>query len=222
MYDGSSSVDEAVAVLNELKKQNINNVFLTPSYLNTGETVRAFIKRRNNAYSLMTGKIPRGMHVYLAAQILFFNDTLDNCYISRLTYQKSPYLFIDLPIIDNLEWLESELHYLLYKTKLIPVFANFERYSQIYSPQLFKYLINIPYAIYQFNSYSLNETVNIEIINKLCTKSKTIIFGSKASNVTDKLSCMTSNIENLKNYISIENYRELIIGGRKFYNKIMR
>jgi tyrosine-protein phosphatase YwqE len=222
MSDGLKSVEDSVSILKELKAQNILNVFLTPTYLNAGETVRAFINRRNNAYKLMSPEIPRGMHIYLSAKVLFMEDTLDNLFISRLTYKKSLYLFVELPSLVDLSWLEYELYYLLHKAKLIPIFVNFDHYRQLYDEKTYSRLMKIPYAVYQFNANSLNNLQNIENINKLCTNGKTVVFGSNLPNNSADVGDIKKNIEGLKTVLPINIYRDLMMNGIKLHNKIIK
>lgn len=221
MSDGASSVDEAISLLNELKNQNILNVFLTPVYLNTGETVRAFIARRNYSYNLIAKKLPRGMHLYLCAKILFMPDTLDNIYISKLTYKSCAYIFLVLPTITDLSWIEDELYYLLHKAKLVPVFVNFDSYRQIFDEQIYHRLMEIPYAVYQFNAESLLNTENVKNINKLCTDGKTVVFGSNTPSITPDIYEFRKNIENLKTLLPINLYRQMMMNTIKLYNRII-
>ncbi len=222
MSDGAATAEESAILLRELKNQNIINVFITPTYYNTGETVRAFIERRNNSFKLLSGRIPRGMHIHLTAKVLFMQDTLDNLYISRLTYKKTSYLFLELPSMVDLSWLEYELFYLLHKAKFIPIFTNFDFYRKAYDDNIYSSLMKIPYAIYQFNVNSLNIKENINNINKLCTNRQTVVFGTNSSKITSDIYDTTKNIENLKSVLPINIYRDLMMNSIKLYNKMTK
>ena len=87
--DGAPSVEKSLVILNELKKQGVTNVCLTPHFYTNEISAEDFAAQRQHAIDNLMPHIPDGMKVVVGAEV----------YVTRcLTEMTFPALVTATPI----------------------------------------------------------------------------------------------------------------------------
>ena len=93
--DGARSIEESLTLIDSLKKQNVNNICLTPHFYTNEMNAEDFVKERDEAYQKFLPHKPEDVNIILGAEVyvtkyLFVNDDL-----SKLTYGNSNYILTE-------------------------------------------------------------------------------------------------------------------------------
>ena len=131
MDDGSSSLQESIAMLKMEAAQGIEHVVATPHFYAQQDSPEEFLKRRDAAEARLREEMKRhaGLpKLSMAAEVYFFPGMQHSDMLSLLTIRQTQYILIEMP---NAPWSES-----MYRTleeirtcrELIPVVAHIDRY----------------------------------------------------------------------------------------------
>lgn len=132
--DGSSSVEESVALLRLLQENDVSEVVFTPHFYGSRTSVGRFLERREQAFEALkrTGAL-EDFTVHLAAEVQFTEQRLsDYAVLQPLCIDGGNVILLELPfsadweeaLFENLELLQSHL-------SCIPVVAHIERYPAV-------------------------------------------------------------------------------------------
>lgn len=153
--DGASSVEESLAMINQLVEEGIEIALCTPHYNPGRETIMEFVEKRANAFSSLKNSeiilIPAS-ETYLHPNLLRYPD------IAELCVKNTRYLLLEMPFTNRWDQsLYSLLERLIATHNIIPIIAHIERYpaTKMGSRQI-KKLINIGCVI-QLNTMSLQK-----------------------------------------------------------------
>ena len=127
--DGSSSLEESVALLEMLGEQGVSRVCATPHFNALYDDLDAFLARRGKAYERLreaaTDKeLPR---VILGAEITYFPGICNMQSIERLCLEGTKYLLLEMPCEPWSEYTVNELVKLAVSGNVSPVIAHVER-----------------------------------------------------------------------------------------------
>lgn len=129
--DGSSSIEESIALLKKLKEVGFNNVILTPHFID-GSDYCSKNYEKIEKFNILKKEIKDrniDINIYLGNEI-FINDNIINFIKDGSIYplNNGKYLLIELPFHNKIINLED----ILYEIKLagyIPIIAHPERYT---------------------------------------------------------------------------------------------
>ena len=129
--DGSSSIDESIELLKELKKVGFNNVILTPHYIDSSEyNLKNDVKKER--FILLQKAIEKNnldINIHLGNEIFIDEAILD--FLKKklvFTLNNTKCVLIELPFHNRIINLE-DIIYEIKHAGLIPVIAHPERYS---------------------------------------------------------------------------------------------
>ncbi len=88
------------------------------------------------------------------------------------------FLYVKVPIGISRDTLAYELHNIIYKHKLTPVFVSIEAVAHFSSERVFDVILSVPNALYLFSLPNINSPDSRELISKLIAGGKRFIFGS--------------------------------------------
>lgn len=127
--DGSSSIEESIELLKELKRVGFNNVILTPHYIDSSE-YNLDNSAKTKRFELLKEAVKDiGVNIYLGNEI-FIDENIISFIKSNLvfTLNNTRCILIELPFNNKIINLEDIL-YELKHIGLLPVIAHPERYS---------------------------------------------------------------------------------------------
>ncbi len=181
MLDGPQFTPEASAALDALREAGVCRVLLTPTYRPFFTSVRRFCQRRDEAWRKLKGHIPRDMTVKVGALLALEPEACASPELSRLALPGSDYLMLELPLQPFADWMDYELHLLLHKRHLKPIFASFERCVLLYPEDIVSRLMTVPGAAYQFGVTAAANERFLPIIKKLIRQNKPVLLGTGAN-----------------------------------------
>ena len=139
--DGAKDTVESVKILEELKKQGVDTVVLTPHYYCQKRSVDDFLQQRSQSFDSIKEHIPEGIKTVLGAEVNIDSyRSKDFKCLSPLAISGTDYILIEMP--HSVDWTSSlldKIENLIDSTYLIPIIAHAEKYT---SPQKKPSLIN--------------------------------------------------------------------------------
>lgn len=125
--DGSASLEESIALINEAKKAGFKGIFLTSHYIHNDNYIstpeeRDLLRAKLDEYNLGV-KLYSGAEIFVIPEIksLLINGNVQ-------TLNKSKYVLIELPLNQKITRLKDIIYDIL-SLHLIPIIAHPERYS---------------------------------------------------------------------------------------------
>lgn len=129
--DGSTSVEESVAMLCAAAKQGIQCVVATPHFYAHHDNPERFLSRRAEAYSRLQDELDKNPglpEVKLGAEVYFYSGMSDSEVLQRLTIDKKGCILVEMPQSPWNDRMYRELEAIRTKQGLIPIIAHVDRY----------------------------------------------------------------------------------------------
>ena len=218
MHDGPSTVEDSIALLTAMRQAGVSRVLLTPTYRPFFESVRRFKQRRAKAWNSISRHCPHDMRIQLGALVALEAECCSSPEISHLALPHTPYLLLELPLASFPDWFDYEMHLLMHRRKLKPIFAGFERCMVVYSEAEVDHLLRIPGAVYQFGMRSLEREQVQAVIAKLQKMGKTVLFGTGVHSCTCRVEDTANQLQNLRGYLGNSAYTSLLVEEFSFVN----
>lgn len=134
MDDGCKSVEEALEILEIMKKNGTETLALTPHFKYGKNSVEFFLHKRQKSYDKLIEAInTSGAEVpklILGAEVKYFDSIADAHMLEALCYEKSRFILIEMPFAKWNRDMLSELNNISVKKGIIPVIAHINRYTQ--------------------------------------------------------------------------------------------
>ncbi len=103
--------------------------------------------------------------------------------LSRLIDAGSGLLPISMPLGDYHDGIDRELHLLLHKRHVTPLFLSFERCILLYPEQIIEKLLRIRRAKFQFGYRALENPAVLKIISRLMQENRTPMLGTAVGDI---------------------------------------
>ena len=210
MHDGPRTPEEAEQLLSKLRNAGICRVMLTPTYRPFYESVRRFRLRRAEAWRTMAHRFPRGMQMGLGALVALEEGCCGCPDIAELAIPGTNYLNIELPTAPFPDWFDNEMHLLFHRRRLKPIFAGFERYFVLYTPEQLDHVMRIPDSAYQFTLRALaREDIRV-LVRRLYRQGQTVLLGTGAFSPDYDYYYTDSILQSLRKCVGNASYTSLI------------
>ncbi len=176
----NESIDELNIISRYYRSHRVRRIFLTREY-DPSITVKAHIARESHYFASARKSLCSQMRLIPIHSVTLFKGIsgFPDLELLALKTKTGSYLYVNVPFGIDHDTLASELHTIIYKKKLIPVFISIETLQQICSEQVFDTILSVPNAVYQI---SLNHVINNKSVDKLLKRllkeKKNVIFGS--------------------------------------------
>ncbi len=213
MDDGSSSIEETLAMLNEMEKNGVTTVVATPHFDLSKSDLTEFIKNRKESYdkvikALETSNI--SIKILLGAELMY-TPQLANQNLDDLVIQGTDYVLIELSTRYDDPSVVRTLNSIV-ASGYIPILAHVERYSYLINDsQRLVDLINHG-VISQVNSKSINNE-KYPFINAMIKRNLLHLIGSDAHNMGKRNPDLRGDLvpeeiyQNMKNVVSNKDVR---------------
>lgn len=127
--DGSSSVEESLAMLSALRGQGVDTVVATSHFYASHRSPGAYLERRNRAYERLATVLPEtAPRILLGAEVLFFPGISRMEDLVSLCTEGTNMLLLEMPFTSWSEHMIREVKDLAYSGKVTIVMAHIERY----------------------------------------------------------------------------------------------
>ncbi len=219
--DGSTSLEESVAMLQMEAKQGIDYVVATPHFYPDRDKPEAFLKRRNRAaYELhkellVQPSLPR---VLVGAEVHYFRGISESDFLPWLTIGKSNCVMVEMPPAPWPEEYYRELEGIRSKQGLIPILAHIDRYIR----PLRTY--GIPERLAQMDVYVqangefFLDKRTASLAMKMLSAGQIHVLGSDCHNLTSR----KPNLGQVNQCIEQKLGREALVRIRKTEREILR
>ena len=155
--DGSSSVEESLAMLRALKQQGVNTVCATPHFDATTETVEEFLKKRQSAYeSLLPHLDDSCPRILLGAEVAYYEGISRLEDLTKLRLEGTRVLLLEMPFCRWSGYALTELRELSCAGRIQLMLAHVERYRKFQKPGVFDKLLEYGIVMQVNASYFLD------------------------------------------------------------------
>lgn len=139
--DGSRSVAESVALLQEEKRQGVNTVFLTPHYYAEENSPVSFLKKRYSAWRDLEPYLwPDLPQVRLGAEVQYFEGICTAEDVRHLRIVGTDYLLLEMPFQPWSNRMVGDVLELNDRRGMQIVLAHIERYMAMQKPKVWEEL----------------------------------------------------------------------------------
>ena len=129
--DGSASVAESIAMLQQEAAQGVTHVVATPHFYPRYETPDAFLAKRDQAEALLRRemeKYPGLPALSVGAEVYYFRGISESEYLPRLTTQGKSCILIEMPHTHWTDAMYAELEAIWTRWGIRPIIAHIDRY----------------------------------------------------------------------------------------------
>ena len=185
--DGSRSVEESIALLQEQARQGITHVIATPHFYPQYDSPESFLKRRGEAEALLREEMQKytGLpKLSVGAEVYFFNGISDSEAILPLTIDKKRCILIEMPPMPWTESMYRDLEGLYSKQGLLPVVAHVDRYiGRFRTYGIPQRLAELPVLVQANAEFFLRKATSARALRML-SKGQIHLLGSDCHNLT--------------------------------------
>lgn len=131
MDDGSSCVDESVAMLRRQAEQGIHHVIATPHFYPQFDSPEHFLDKRIRSAQRLRERLSEedGLpKLSLGAEVYYFSGISDSSVLPALTIAGKKCILIEMPLPPWTEQMFRELEGIQTKQGLTPIIAHLDRY----------------------------------------------------------------------------------------------
>ena len=183
--DGAKSIEDSLTLINRLRRAGVSHICLTPHFYTHKESLKDFLKRRNNAFAELSSYVSDDVTLHLGAEVYvtkyIFSNEED---LKSVCYNGTKYMLAEFPYSSTFEGESMVfINKLLNNYGITPVLAHIERY-----PYLLKHLDVVEELIdmgvvIQSNACSFSEFPLKIRLTKMLRNGYIHIIGSDAHSV---------------------------------------
>lgn len=151
---------------------------------------------------------PYASTLRVESNVLMTSQSVYEKQISGLSIRKTKYLFLEFPIFDGEDWIDSTLNYLIFKQKKKPVFVSFEKNIATYDPKFVSHLIKTRLSAFMIDLNSFANINCIPYIKQIIDAKAVIIPG--ISGVISDYTHLEDKLNFFKDTVGKKYYSEMI------------
>ena len=130
--DGAKTVDESLMLINQLKKQGVRNICLTPHFYTNEMSYEDYLRKRYRAFEKFLPYIPEDVNIVLGCEVYITDYIFNNDDLSEITYGNSRYILTEFSYNTHFSERTIQRFYMLIQNYgLTPVIPHVERYSYL-------------------------------------------------------------------------------------------
>lgn len=175
-------IEELNIISRFYRSLGVDRIFLAREY-NPSVTVNEHLKASSAYFTAARKSLCSGIKIVPIHTVSLYNGISATDCLERLAHKsgKNAYLYIKIPLGTDRELITSELHRIIYKRKLIPVFVEAEVLPYIITKQAFETVLSVPNAVYQISLSRMADKSCRELFKSLVRAHKNVAFGSGSS-----------------------------------------
>ncbi len=137
MDDGSQSLEESLAMLEQMTAQGVKTVIATPHFCADHETVEAFLHRREKARQRLLAALPDGApRLLCGAEVQYYSGISRLPELKQLCIEGTNVLLLEMSVSRWTEYIVRELVELASRGNLTVILAHVERYLDLQSREV--------------------------------------------------------------------------------------
>lgn len=198
MDDGSSSVEESIAMLQTMAEQGITHVVATPHFYAAYDQPERFLARRDRAEARLRAEMEKHSGLpalFVGAEVYYFRGMCDSEFLKLLTIKDSSCIMIEMPESVWQPNMLRELSEIYQRHRLVPVIAHIDRYiSPFHNRNLPEKLKELPVVV-QANASFFLKRGGLKYAMSLLRKGYIQLLGSDCHNMTSRTPNLGSCLE---------------------------
>lgn len=202
-----------------LLTKNGFHTFYCPIRYNDNFSVAHTKRSLTKLKKLYLNALPRGcgkISINFVPKLYLSKDAPYVKSISSLAIKNTNFVFVELPLTVNPEYIPEALNKLLYSCKLSLIFTEFQSYLPLYDPLEIEKMLRIKNSAFQFNIKNSFEPQNIKIIKKILKNNNTVLLGTGCTHDYLNIKEIKTGIEKLKKAIGEKTFLEIILKAKRF------
>ena len=217
MDDGSKNEQESIAMLTELKNQGVTRVIATPHFYANGESVSAFLSRRQKSIEKLSlnSDLPQ---VVLGAEVRYYEGISRLADLTKLCISGTDLLLLEMPSAKWTDFVIKELISLASNGNITLVLAHIERYIFMQPKSVFVDLLNSG-VLMQINASFINGFFTRRKALKLLGSDMVHFVGTDCHNTTDRAPEMKSAVGYITKNLGEDFFHHLVNYGNEFFCK---
>jgi len=196
--DGSSSVEESIAMLKREAEQGITHVVATPHFYARHDNPEHFFRRRAEAEQLLREEMEKhtGLpQLSVGAEVQFFAGMSHSDVLPALTMGQTKCVLVEMLGVPWTEKMYHELEHLRYQCGLIPVIAHVDRYiTPFRTYRIPERLEELPVLVQANAGFFLSPRTR-KMAMKMLQKDQIQLLGSDCHNLTSRVPNLGQAVE---------------------------
>ena len=184
--DGSQSVQESLALLAQLKAQQVSHVCATPHFYIQNHTPERFLQKRSAAFEALRSELPDDApHILLGAEVYYYAGISHMKELPQLCLEGTRILLLEMPMC---AWTDSMVHEVMELNcsgNIAVLLAHVERYLAKQRPGTLERLLRQD-VLLQVNADSFTERHARRKAVKLLREGKVAAVGSDCHNTSGR------------------------------------
>ena len=186
--DGSSSLEESIALLRQLRKQGIGRVVATPHFYPNYDNPEHFLRKRDEAEQLLRAEMAKHddlPELHIGAEVYFFRGLSDSEYLRPLCIRGTDCILIEMMSSPWPEAVYTELEKIS-RRGITPIIAHIDRYIAPFKTHgIPKRLAELPVLV-QANADFFLESHTQRMAMKMLKNDQIHLLGSDCHNMSTR------------------------------------
>ncbi len=210
--DGSSSVEESLALLRMEAEQGIGRVVATPHFYANYDKPDRFLKRRAESAQRLAEALENhsGLpQISIGAEVYFFPGMSNSDILGDLTVDGTKYIMVEMPMSPWTKAMYRELEDIYVKQGLVPIIAHVDRYIrpfQTYS--IPENLSKLPVLVQANASFFLRFSTK-RMALRMLKEDKIHLLGSDCHNILERKPNLGEVISYIKDSSSVKLFNKI-------------
>ena len=169
--DGSSSLEESVAMLRMEAEQGISRVVATPHFYPRHHRPERFLEKRREAELRLREEMTRheGLpQLYVGAEVYFFPGMSESDFLQQLTIDSKGCILLEMPMCRWTEAMYREMENICIRQGLTPIIAHVDRYMKpLWTGGIPAHLEQLPVLVQANAEFFLNRSTRAMALRML-------------------------------------------------------
>ncbi len=205
--DGSASVEQSIAMLQQEKAQGITHVVATPHFYARYDSPERFLEKRATAEAALRAAlvayagIPK---VTVGAEVYYFRGMSESDFLPRLTIGQESCILIEMPHAHWTDEMYAELAAIWEKRNILPIIAHVDRYiGPLNTHGIPQKLAELPVLVQANASFFLNRAT-VGMAMRMLKKDQIQLLGSDCHNTDSRKPNLLDAVEKIRRKLGSE------------------
>ena len=210
--DGSSNMEESVAMLRMEGEHGIASVVATPHFYPQHDSPDRFLQRRDAAFAELCAKTA-GLHglprIILGAEVHFFRGMSQSDQLDRLTIGGKKCILLEMPAISWTDEIYRELYEIHAQRGIVPIIAHVERYITPFNQgKVMRQLAEMPILV-QANANFFVKRSTARTACRLLKEDRIHLLGSDCHNMVQRKPNLDVAVQKIRTSLGADALRRI-------------
>lgn len=205
--DGSSSVEESIAMLRKEAEQGITHVVATPHFYAQSDSPERFLRRRAEAEARLREAMAEhtGLPTLsVGAEVYFFRGISDSDILEALTINDTEYLLLEMPMARWTDPMYREMEEIPAKQGLTPIVAHVDRYIGPFQTHGIPQRLEQLPVLVQANASFFLRGMTRPMAMRMLREDRIHLLGSDCHNMADRAPNLGNAVAEIQRHLGSE------------------